>query len=449
MMAEKKMSQFEKMTQTPIPPLILKLAIPTVISMMVTNIYNMVDTFFVGQLGTSASGAVGIVFGFMAILQAFGFMFGQGSGSMIARMLGQQDHEAATATASMGFFGSFGLGIVICILGWMFIDPLVDFLGSTPTIAPYAKTYIIYILISAPFIMASYTMNNILRFEGKARLGMVGLLFGSILNMAGDPILMFRMNMGIAGAGLSTALSQIISFGILLWMFLSGRTQCKLKITGIFTHLRSYPELCATGFPSLLRQGLSSITTVILNSKAGLYGDAAVAAMSIVSRIGMLIFSVALGIGQGFQPVCGFNFGAKKYDRVRKAFTFTFVLAEICMSVMVVIVLAFSGSLIAVFRDDPDVIAIGTRALQLHAIALLFLPFCMMVEMLLQSTGEKLSASILTATRGGVIFIPAIYLFVGLRGLSGLQEAQPFSYIISFILSIFFGLSYFKKLPKN
>lgn len=448
MMEKKQMSQFEKMTQTPIPSLIVTLAIPTIISMMVTNIYNMVDTLFVGQLGTSASGAVGIVFGFMAILQAFGFMFGQGSGSMIARMLGRQDQEAATATASMGFFGSFGLGLVICIFGWIFIDPLVSFLGSTPTIAPYAKIYISYILVSAPFIMASYTMNNILRFEGKAKLGMVGLLFGGILNMAGDPIFMFGFHMGIAGAGLSTALSQIISFGILLWMFIGNKTQCKLKISSIREHIKAYPELCATGFPSLLRQGLSSITTVILNSKAGFYGDAAVAAMSIVSRIGMFIFSVALGIGQGFQPVCGFNYGAKKYDRVRKAFRFTFILAEICMAVMVVIVMVFSGSLIAVFRNDPEVIVIGTRALQLHAIALLFLPFCMVVEMMLQSTGEKLSASILSATRGGIIFIPAIYILVGLRGLAGVQEAQPFSFVTSFVISIFFAVAYFKKLPE-
>lgn len=445
----KQMSQFEKMTQTPIPPLIITLAIPTIISMMVTNIYNMVDTLFVGQLGTSASGAVGIVFGFMAILQAFGFMFGQGSGSMIARMLGRQDHDAATTTASMGFFGSFGLGLLICVLGWIFIDPLVNFLGSTPTIAPYAKTYISFILISAPFIMSSYTMNNILRFEGKAKLGMVGLLFGSILNMVGDPIFMFGLHMGIAGAGLSTALSQIISFGILLWMFLGGKTQCKLKITSIREHVSTYPELCATGFPSLLRQGLSSITTVILNSKAGIYGDAAVAAMSIVSRIGMFIFSVALGIGQGFQPVCGFNYGARKYDRVRKAFKFTFVLAEICMAVMVVLVMGFSDGMIAVFRNDPEVIAIGTRALKLHAIALLFLPFCMVVEMMLQSTGEKLSASILSATRGGIIFIPAIYILAGLRGMAGVQEAQPFSFVASCVISVFFAVAYFKKLPKE
>ncbi len=449
MMNREVSSQFERMTQSPILPLVVTLSIPTIISMMVTNIYNMVDTLFVSQLGTSASGAVGIVFGFMAILQAFGFMFGQGCGSMIARMLGRQEKDTATATASMGFFGSLGLGIVIGIIGWIFIDPLVNFLGSTPTIAPYAKIYISYILISAPFTMASYTMNNILRFEGKANLGMIGLVLGSILNMAGDPILMFGLHMGIAGAGLSTAISQSVSFFVLLWMFLSGRTQCKLRITSIRPHIRSYPELCATGFSSLLRQGLSSITTVLLNSKAGVYSDAAVAAMSIVSRIGMFIFSIAVGIGQGFQPVCGFNYGAKKYDRVRKGFYITFVLAEVLMGIMALIVIIFSGGLIAVFRNDPEVIVIGTRALRLHALALFFLPICMTVEMMLQSSGKKLGASILTATRGGIIFIPSIYIFVGLRGLAGVQEAQPFSYVISAVISIFFAVNYFKKLPRE
>ena len=278
---------------------------------------------------------------------------------------------------------------------------------------------------------------------------MVGLLFGSILNMAGDPILMFGLNMGIAGAGLSTALSQVISFFILLWMFVGGKTQCKLKITGLRAHLKAYPELCATGAPSLLRQGLSSITTVILNSQAAVYGDAAVAAMSIVSRISMLVFSVAVGIGQGFQPVCGFNYGAKKYNRVRKAFKITFVLAEVCMGVLAILVLLCSENLIAVFRDDPEVIAVGTRALQLSALALFFLPFCMVVEMMLQSTGEKLSASVLTSTRGGIIFIPAIYILVNMRGLAGIQEAQPVSYVLSFVLSIFFAVSYFRRMPKE
>ena len=263
------LTQYEKMTLTPIPRLVLRLSVPAVISMLVTNIYNLVDTAFVGRLGTSASGAVGIVFGFMSIIQAFGFMFGQGAGSILSRALGKKDGESASLHASVGFFASFLCGTLICALGFVFLDGIVYGLGSTETIAPYAKTYISYILISSPFMCSCLTLNNLLRYEGKAFLGMCGLMSGAILNMAGDPIFMFGLKMGIAGAGLSTALSQMISWGILLGMFLSGKTEAKLsiKVTAL-----AAPEIvgniAATGFPSLLRQALNSVTTVLLNTRA-------------------------------------------------------------------------------------------------------------------------------------------------------------------------------------
>ncbi len=223
--------QYRKMTGTPVHRLILQLSAPSIISMLITNIYNLVDTAFVGQLGNSASGAVGIVFGFMSIIQAFAFMFGQGAGSAISRALGGRDTERASVYASSGFAGSFVCGAVITGIGFAVLGPMVMALGSTETIAPFARTYITYILIAAPFMSSSLTMNNILRYEGRAALGMIGLMTGAILNMIGDPIFMFGMGMGIAGAGLSTALSQIISFGILLSMFLTGRSQSRLSST--------------------------------------------------------------------------------------------------------------------------------------------------------------------------------------------------------------------------
>ena len=329
-----KMTQYEKMTATPIPRLIATLSVPTIISMLVTNIYNLVDTAFVGRLGTSASGAVGIVFGFMAIIQAFGFMFGQGSGSIISRALGSRDTETASRTASTGCFGSFMCGAAITVIGFANIDRIVIALGSTETIAPYAKTYISFILAAAPFMAMSFTMNNILRYEGKAALGMIGLMTGAILNMAGDPIFMFAMHMGIAGAGLSTCLSQIVSFGILLGMFLTNRTESRLSLSNVSWHSIALPaNIMATGFPSLLRQGLNSFTTVLLNTNAAVYGDAAVAAMSIVSRISFFVVSVGLGIGQGFQPVSGFNYGAKKYRRLREGYKTTIIMMTCVIAV--------------------------------------------------------------------------------------------------------------------
>ena len=444
------MTQYEKMTQTPIPKLILTMSVPTIISMLVTNIYNLVDTAFVGQLGTSASGAVGVVFGFMSIIQAFGFMFGQGSGSIISRKLGQKDKASASNHASIGFVSSFVFGLLITVIGFAFLDDVVILLGSTETIAPYAKTYITYILISAPFMSSSLTLNNILRYEGRASLGMVGLMTGAVLNMIADPIFMFSLDMGIAGAGLSTALSQFVSWCILLSMFLMGKTDTKLGISQIKSgNILMLFSIMATGFPSLLRQGLNSISTVMLNDICSDYGDSAVAAMSIVSRIVFFAFSIAIGIGQGFQPVSGFNYGAGKYDRLRKDFRFTVIISEAIIVVGCTLLFIFSGGLIGIFRDDSEVIEIGVRALRLQALAQLVLPPCMAVEMLYQSTGKRLGASILSSLRNGIIFIPVLVILAGIRGLSGIQEAQPLALLISLPVTIPFGIAFFRKLPNE
>lgn len=446
-MKTKSMSQFDKMTKTPVSRLIIKLSIPAIISMMVTNVYNLVDTAFVGQLGNSASGAVGIVFGFMAVLQAIGFMFGNGSGSIISRLLGAKNTEQASKIASTGFFFTLLFGAVVAIISAFVLKPLVMLLGSTETISPYAQTYISYILAAAPFITVSFTMNNLLRYEGKATLGMIGLIVGAVLNIAGDPILMFGLNMGIAGAGLSTCISQIIGFFVLLSMFLLHKTQCRLSVKLIAP--KFLPEIIGTGLPSLLRQGLNSLSTVVLNNCAAVYGDAAVAAMSIVSRVIFFTFSFALGVGQGFQPVCGFNYGAKKYDRLKTAFYFSVMLAEIIVIVMSVGLILFTGEIVRIFRDDNTVMEIGSRALVLQGIAQLFLPFCMITEMALQSVGKKLGASVLSTLRNGLFFIPLLLILSNVRGLSGIQEAQPLAVTLAVIPSAILAVRFFRELPKN
>lgn len=448
-MKQNSKDQYVKLTQTPIPRLILTLSVPTILSMLVTNIYNMADTAFVGLLGTSASGAVGIVFSFMAIIQAMGFMFGQGAGSIASRLLGKRDLEDASKIASTGFFGAFFAGVLIELIAFTMLDDLVIFLGSTSTIAPYAKTYITCILFAAPFMTASFLLNNLLRYEGRAVYGMVGLMGGAILNTCLDPILMFVCNLGILGAGLSTAISQIISFSILLSMFLRGKTQCKLSIQNVSRDLAVWGNICATGLPSLLRQGLASITTMLLNNEAGIYGDEAVAAMSIVSRVSMMVFSFALGIGQGFQPVGAFNFGAGKYTRVRKAYAFTATIAEFLVIVISVLVYIFAAPIVQVFRNDPVVIEIGTRALRLHCVGLLLLPPCMATEMTFQCTGHKVGASLLSSMRSGLFFIPTLLILAHTRGLAGIQEAQPLAYVLSFFPTILFAIWFLKQLPKE
>lgn len=441
-------TQYEKMTQTPVPKLLLKLSVPTILSMLISSVYNMADTAFVGRLGNSASGAVGVVFGFMSILQAVGFMFGQGSGSILSRKLGSKDVDGASVIASTGFFCAFGLTLIIEILSFLFLGNLVRILGSTETIAPYAKQYLTYILLAAPFVVTSFTLNNILRYEGKATLGMIGMMTGALLNIALDPLFIFVFNLGISGAALATALSQTISFTILISMFLRGKTQSRLSIRKVNLKTAVLGDIVGTGLPSMLRQGLQSITTVILNLEAGPYGDAAIAAMSIVGRVSFFIFSIALGIGQGFQPISGFNYGAKKYTRVRKAFRTALIASETVMFIISVFVFLFAGDVVSLFRNDPEVIVIGTRALRLLVAAQIALPLVMMMEMQLQTTGQKLSASVLSMLRGGGLFIPCLLLMAWLRGLSGIQEAQPLAQILSVIPALLYARWFFARLPK-
>ena len=438
------------MTAWPIPKLVITLGIPTTISMLVTNIYNMADTYFVSELGNSASGAVGVVFGLMAIIQAFGFMFGHGAGSIIARKLGQKDAHSASVFASLSVTACLLVGTLIGVLGLIFINPLMRMLGSTDTILPYARDYGIYILIAAPVTMTSFALNNILRYEGKAFFAMIGLTVGGVINMVVDPILIFGLDMGIAGAGLSTALSQVVSFFILISMFFSGKTLSKLSVKFLKENPKGIFEIMATGFPSFCRQGLSSIATMTLNNLAGeVAGDAAVAAMSVVNKITFFIFAVGLGIGQGFQPVASFNYGARIYSRVKKAFFFTFGVGELLLGVFVVVGLFFSNHLIGLFRDDPTVIEIGTLSLKLQLLALFFHPLTICSNMLFQSIGENKKATFLSLLRSGILFIPILWILTKLFGLFGVQSAQAIADVLAFFVSAPLVLSFLRRLPED
>ncbi len=441
---------YEKMTKAPIPKLVISLGIPTTISMLISNIYNMADTFFVSSLGNSASGAVGVVFGLMAIIQAFGFMFGHGSGSIIARKLGQRDVKSAGVFASLSITFCFITGAVIGLLGIIFINPLMRLLGSTDTILPFAREYGVYILISAPVMMMSFALNNILRYEGKAFLAMIGLTIGGVLNIIGDPIFIYVCGMGIAGAGLSTAISQVVSFLILLSMFLTGKTQSRLSLASVKGNVKNVFQIIATGFPSLMRQGLNSIATMVLNNLAGIYGsDIAVAAMSIVNRISFFVFAVGLGIGQGFQPVASFNYGAKIYSRVKKSFYFTFLAGEVLLGAFVIAGMFFSDGLIGVFRDDAGVITIGTRALKYHLIALFFHPVVICSNMLFQSIGENKKATFLSTLRSGLLFIPLIFILTYFFGILGVQIAQPIADVFAFLITLPMVVKFLKKMPQD
>lgn len=441
--------QYKKMTETPVGPLIFSLGLPTVVSMLVTNIYNMADTYFVGTIGTSASGATGIVFALMGILQAFGFMYGHGAGSNISRRLGAKDVEKARRYSAASFYLSVLTGLAIMAAGLLFMDPLMRLLGSTETILPYARIYAFYILIAGPAFTSSCVLNNILRYEGRAFYAMIGLTAGGILNIFGDALFVNVMRMGIAGAGLSTAISQYISMGILMLPYLQGKTQSSIRISYFHPDSEIVSGIVSVGMPSFLRQGLNSASTMILNVCAGPYGDAAVAAISIVSRIMNFLSCMAIGIGQGFQPVSAFNYGAGFFSRVKEGYLVSLKYGTILMVGFAAAGFFFSGGLITLFRDDPAVIAIGAAALRLQCISLILMPVSIFGNMLFQSIGLSRTASFLAALRSGLVLIPAVWILTSLFHLTGLESAQAVSEAVSALITIPITYRFLKELPPD
>jgi putative MATE family efflux protein len=438
--------KFLRMTQTPIPQLVCTLAVPTIISMLITSIYNMADTFFVGRISTTATGAVGVVFSLMAVIQALGFLFGQGSGNYISRKLGEQEFEEASRMAATGFFSALIAGGAMALLGEIFLDQLVTMLGATPTILPLARDYAKYILLGAPYMVASLALNNQLRFQGSAMNAMVGITAGGVLNVALDPLFIFVFDMGVGGAALATVISQFVSFCILLYgCTRGGNLRIHWKMVTFKWHF--FSEILRGGMPSLWRQGLASVAAIFLNHAAGAYGDAAIAAMSIVSRVNMFASSALIGFGQGFQPVCGFNYGAKYYNRVREAFWFCMRAA---VGVLVCIAAAgfiFAPQVIALFRgEDAQVVAVGALALRLQCITFPLMSWVILNNMMTQTIGQSGRATLLSVSRQGLFFVPAVLILPPVAGVLGIQMAQPVSDVFCFALSVVIGIRVLREL---
>ena len=440
-------ARFLKMTQTPVKRLILSLSAPTIISMMISSAYNMVDTYFVSQLGTSATAAVGIVFSLMAIIQAVGFTFGVGAGSMISRYLGQRNTEDADKVAITSLLTSIGCGFIIMAVGLLFLDDIMILLGATPTVLPYAADYARYILIGAPYMTATFVMNNMLRSEGSATLSMVGIASGAILNVALDPLFIFTFNMGMGGAALATILSQFVSFCILLGMLMSKRSNLNLNFKNFTFKWRVYKELLTIGSPSFFRQTLASFASVCLNTFAGPFGDFAIAAMSVVSRVMFFMVSALLGFGQAFTPVAGYNYGAKRYDRLWEGYWFCVTFGAIVLSVLGVGVFIFAEKIITIFRaDDLDVIRLGTFALRAQSITLPLQVFVIISNMLFQATGKAFRAAALALTRQGLFFIPLIIILSKTLGLTGVQISQAAADVCTFLLAVPILYSFMKQI---
>ncbi|MDR1446611.1 MAG: MATE family efflux transporter [Treponema sp.] len=429
-------SKFLKMTTKPVGKLVISLAVPSIMIMLISGLYNMADTYFVGSLGTSAVGAVGIAFPLMAVIQALGFFFGQGSGNYISRELGAQRVKNASKMAATGLFSGIIFMVFVSAGGLFFLSPLCRALGATDTILPYAEQYIFFILIGGPVMVGSLVINQQLRFQGSAFYAMIGMTSGAVINIFLDPLLIYGFDMGVRGAALATIISQSIAFVILL-IGCRFKDNIRIHLKNFSPSLANYRDIFKGGIPALLRQSLMSIATIIINHFAGVWGDEAIAAISITNRVCMFAASAMLGFGQGFQPVCGFNYGAKRYDRVKKAFWFSVRLAAGALIVIAVALAVFAPQIIALFRrDDPEVIRIGTLSLRLQCISIPLSAWVVINNMMTQTIGKSFEASILAVSRQGLFLIPALFILTPLLGLMGLQFCMPVADILSFFLAI-------------
>ena len=435
---------YDKMTKTPLAKLIISLGIPTTISMLITNIYNMVDTYFVGTLGESQQAATGILFTLQAIIQAVAFMLGQGSGSLVSKALADKNTDEASEYVSTGFVTGAVLGCILMLFGLIFLEPFIRFLGSTETILPYAKQYGVCVLVMCPIVVCSFVLNNNLRYEGKAFYSMIGLCTGGILNIFGDYLLIKVIPLGVLGAGIATAVSQFVSFSILLYFF-SKMAQSKIRLRYVSKKVITYLTICKVGFPALLRQGLSSVSSGLLNNLTRPYGDAAIAAMSVVNRFSAFVMCVGLGIGQGFQPVAAFNYQAKEYKRVKQG-----LLVTMGIGFCLILCLAFPGFVFAekivyMFQKSPAVIEIGTPALRCACVGVLFLSLSVPVNMLYQSIRKPGMSSFLSLLRSGLTFMPTLLITTSIWGLTGVQISQPIADVITGLISVPIIIRFLKK----
>lgn len=436
-----------KMTTEPIPKLINELATPTIVSMLITSIYNMADTFFVARINnSSATAAVGVAFAVMALIQACGFFCGHGSGNYMSRMLGAGKIENAKKMAVTGFSLAILLGTILMTLGHLFLEPFALILGSTETMLPYTKAYLGYILLGAPFMCAGLVMNNQLRFQGNALFAMIGITTGGILNIFLDPLFIFGLNLGVAGAAIATIISQAISFIILLvGIFKSDSINYEIK--NITFNLYFLRQIVKGGLPSLARQGLGSVSTAVLNLCTGQFGDAAIAGVSIVTRVMQFCFSVVTGFGQGFQPVCGFNYGAKRYDRVREGFNYAVRVGSCFALIASIVAFVFANQVLILFQgNDPTVVAVGTVTLRFQALSFSLMVYLTITNMMLQVCGKTWQATLLAASRQGLFLIPVVSILPTFIGLYGIECAQMIADVISFAIAVPLSISFFKEI---
>ncbi len=440
------MNPYERMTTEPVRRLTVKLALPSIISMLVTTVYNIVDTWFVARLGTQATAAVGISFAIMEMISSLGFLFGTGSGTLVGLLLGAKNRHSASITASTACFCVIILSTVLAAAGILFLSPLMKILGSTVTIQPYAETYARYILLGFPIMSLSLVLSSILRSEGMNRQAMIGIGCGGVLNMLLDPLFIFTFRGGIAGASLATFVSQTIGLCVLLRFFMTGRTESRLALSSVRPTARLLREIVRAGFPSLCRHGAGTLSSACLNISAGICGgDSLIAAFSIVTRIIAFILALIKGFTQGAQSIYSYNKGAGRNDRIREAYRFTLHGNVLGAGFIALLIFFAAPGIMNLFSTtDAETIALGVTALRLHAAGLIFMPYGFAMSILLQAVGESGKATFLACLPQGICYIPLVFLLPRLFGTFGLMLTPLMAYLITDLITVPFARRYFR-----
>lgn len=439
---DRQQEKYQRMLTWPLPKLILSLSLPMIASNLITSLYNMADTYFVGQIGesaaaTSATGAIGVAYALQVLIQAIGFSFGNGTSNNVARLLGAKRYNEAEMYATTGLITAMLSGVLFGTLCILFRIPIARFLGATETILPYAVEYICYIMLAAPFMVGSFCLNTLLRAQGSVVHAMCGLMAGGIVNVILDPILIFGADMGVAGAALATCMSQIIGFCVLFVMHSRRCGNLGIQISNFRPSAERYRNIFKLGIPSLFRQGVSSVASIVLNNIAAPFGDAAIAAMAVVVRITQAVYSVMVGFGNGFLPVCGHNYGSKHYQRLRKGYLFSLCVTTAWLVFIATVIFIFAPTIVALFRgDDAEVIRIGAVALRYQCLSMPALGVFLLFNTTSQALGFSVQSTIVATSRQGLFFVPIIYLLTNLFGLTGVQLAQPISDVCSLIITI-------------
>ena len=434
------------MVETPIPRLVTAMFIPTLITNLITTIYNTADTFFVSRISTSSAAAVGVVYSLMALIQAVGYGISMGTSAQISRLLGAKENGKANEVASSGVFFELSMGILIMILGLITLNPLMRLLGATETVLPHAVRYGRLILIGAPALCVSFVLGSILRSEGEAVYSMIGFGIGGVLNILLDPVFIFILEMGVAGAALATVISQTVSLILMLAFFLRGRSIVHLRVRSISRELPVYGRILSNGLPTILRQGMGSLSSALLNNAAAAFGDSALAAVTVANKIYMLIRNIVLGIGHGFQPVAGYNFGAGEYGRVRKSFSFSVAVATGFCLLSTVFFALFAPQVIGWFRsEDPDMLRIGVQALRFLCISMPLMGYSTYTNQLYQCLGFEVGATLLACCRQGFFYVPLILILPSLIGLDGILLTQPAADVLTFLISIPCQVLFFRR----